>query len=411
MRILIVNKYHKLTGGADRYAMDLARLLIARGHDVAFMAMDQPDNWPADYPLYAVSSGLTTKTWNRAKPAARLRAYAQGVYSFEAGRVAREAIAAFRPDVIHVQNIFNQLSPSVIRAACSCNVPVVQTLHDYQPVCANNTLHAKGRICEDCRPRRFHSILKNRCYNDSAAASFLAFSAKVVHTALRLYPHGIARFISPSRFLKEKVESFGIPMPTIEHVNNFLDTRKYAPAFDPGEYVLFFGQLLKHKGVYTLLDAIERGRIGAPVLIAGAGPEAERLRTELARRNLANVSLAGYKAANELFDVIRGARIVVTPSEWFENQPYAVLEAFALGKPVLASDIGGIPELIDDRVGGLFPPGDAAALAERLSALLGDTPRLREMGRAARERAARNHAPSDHANRLEEIYRAVTSKT
>lgn len=407
MRILIVNKYHKLTGGADRYAIDLARLLAANGHAVAFLAMDQPDNWPADYPLYTVASGLTTKTWNKAGPAAQLRAYAQGLYNVEAERVARRAIAEFRPDVIHLQNIFYQLSPSVIRAARARRIPVVQTLHDYQPVCANNTLHTHGRICEDCRPRRFHSILKNRCYNDSAAASFLAFTAKVLHTTFGLYPNGIARFISPSQFLKEKVESFGIPLPRIEHVNNFLDTAKYAPAFEPGPYVLFFGQLLKHKGVYTLLDAIERNRIEVPVILAGAGPEAEGLRTRIAQRSLGNISLPGHQSGNDLFDLISGARLVVTPSEWYENQPYSVLEAFALGKPALAANIGGIPELVDDEVGGLFPPGNAPALAAALQDLLPDAARLQDMGKAARLRVERNHNAADHLSRIIEIYAEV----
>jgi len=411
VNILLVNKYHKVTGGADRYALDLARLLLTHGQEVAFLAMDQPDNWPAtDYPLYTVSAGLTSKTWNTVGPTEKLKAYTRGIYNREAALVTKRAVAEFRPDVVHVQNIFYQLSPSVIHAARSCGVPVVQTLHDYQPVCANNTLFTKGHICEECRRRRFHSILKNRCYNDSMSASVLAFSAKVVHTLLGSYPNGVQRFISPSRFLKEKIESFGIPMAPIEQVNNFLDASTYEPKFEPGEYLLFFGQILKHKGIYTLITALETGKIDAPLIIAGTGPETGALRQEIQRRSLKNVSLVGYKTGSELFDLIRGARLVVVPSEWYENQPYAILESFALGKPVVASEIGGIPELVDEEVGGLFAPGSAADLATKLHELIADHNRLRHMGIAARNRVARHHSPQTHVCSLVAIYEQMTER-
>ena len=407
MRVLVVNKYHKLTGGADRYALDLARLLMRHGHEAAFLSMDQPDNWPADYPLYTVPSGLTNKTWKGAGAGERLAAYLHGVYHRGAVAVMAKAISEFRPDVVHCQNLFYQLSPSVILVARRAGVPVVQTLHDYQPVCANNVLFTHGRVCEECRPRRFLSILKNRCYNESTSASFLAFSAKVVHTMFGLYPNGVGRFISPSRFLKEKVESFGVPMAPIDHVNNFLDASAYDPQFEPGDYLLFFGQLLKHKGVHTLLTAYERAGMDIPLVIAGTGPEEGGLDRAIAERGLKGVQRVGYKKGKELFDLIRGACLVIVPSEWYENQPYAIVETMALGKPVAASSIGGLPELVDDSVGRLFAPGDAEALVDVLRELARDKDRLREMGIAARERVRTNHDPESHMKRLEEIYKAA----
>ncbi len=409
MRVLVVNKYHKLTGGADRYALDLACLLTRHGHEAAFLSMDQPDNLPANYPLYTVPAGLTNKTWKGAGAGERLAAYVHGVYHRGAAAVMAKAISEFRPDVVHCQNLFYQLSPSVILAARRAGVPVVQTLHDYQPVCANNVLFTHGRVCEECRPRRFLSILKNRCYNDSASASFLAFTAKVVHTMFGLYPNGVDRFISPSHFLKEKVESFGLPMPPIDHLNNFLDASAYKPQFDPGDYLLFFGQLLKHKGVYTLLTAYERMGVDIPLVIAGTGPEESGLDRAIAERGLRGVHRVGYKKGKELFDLIRGARLVIVPSEWYENQPYAIVEAMALGKPVAASSIGGLPELVDDSVGRLFRPGDAESLADALRELARDKHRLREMGMAARERVRANHDPESHMNGLEEIYKTATT--
>jgi glycosyltransferase involved in cell wall biosynthesis len=411
VRVLVVNKYHKLTGGADRYALDLPRLLMSHGHETAFLSMDQPDNWPADYPLYTVPSGLTNKTWKGAGAGERLSAYLHGVYHRGAGAVMAKAISEFRPDVVHCQNLFYQLSPSVIRAARRAGVTVIQTLHDYQPVCANNVLFTHGHLCEECRPRRFHSILKNRCYNDSASASFLAFSAKVVHTMFGLYPQGVDRFIAPSRFLKAEIESFGVPMAPIDQLNYFLEPAAYEPQFDPGSYLLFFGQLLKHKGVYTLLTAYERLGMDVPLVIAGTGPEETGIDRVIAQRSLKGVRRVGYKKGADLFDLIRGARLVIVPSEWYENQPYAVLEAMALGKPVAASSIGGIPEMVDDRVGRLFPPGDATALADVLRELVSDERCLREAGKAARQRVLANHDPAEHIKRLEEIYRIAIKQS
>jgi glycosyltransferase involved in cell wall biosynthesis len=407
MRVLVVNKYHKLTGGADRYALDLAKLLHEHGHPVAFLTMDQSDNWTAKYTIYAAPVGLTTKNWNKAGACARARAFVDGVYNRAAEREAERAMEEFRPDVVHLQNIFFQLSPSVIRPAKRRGVPVVQTLHDYQPICANNALHVKGRVCESCRPRRFHNILKNRCYNDSLSASLLAFCAKVIHSATGAYPASVDRFIAPSLFLKEKTETFGVPMAEIGALDYFLDFEQYEPSFEPGGYILFLGQLLRRKGIFTLLDAAEKTCSSVPFVFVGAGPEGEELRAETERRKLRNVSFAGYKSGSELFETIRAARVVVVPSEWYENQPYAILESFALGKPVVASSIGGIPELVNDAVGRLFPPGDSDALAERLDEIIGRDDLLRNMGRAARELVVSRFTPELHLERILKIYQSL----
>ncbi len=411
MRILLVNKYHKLVGGADRYAFDLSRLLTESGHEVAFVAPDFPDNTPAEYPFFGVPQGLTNKTWEKASPLQKARAFADGLYNFAAERVMTQAIDSFHPDVVHCQNIYYQLSPSVIRAARKAGVPVVQTLHDAQPVCANTALFHHGRICEECRPRRFHRILANRCYNESLSASVLAFSAKALHAATGLHPGGVDRFITPSRFMKSKIESFGVRMAPIEQVNNFLRLETYDPNYEPGEYVLFFGQIIKVKGIVTLLNAMERLKGLIPLVIAGTGPLEETIRETIREKGIENVTMVGHKSGTALHELIRGARFVVVPSECYDNQPYAVLESFALGKPVIGSDIGGIPELLDESVGRLFTPGDAESLAVCIDAWAVKRDELAQMGRSARQRVAERHDPAAHMKCLEEIYDAVVSSS
>ena len=401
MRILTLNKYHQLMGGADRYAMDLAKLLMARGHEVAYAAMDLPDNLPADYPVYPIPAGVTRRNWQAVPLHTKAGTFLKGIYNVEAERAVGRAIEDFRPDVVHCHKLMYQLSPSVLRAARKRGVPVVQTMHDHQVVCASNTMYAKGTVCEECR-KGLHSILKQRCYNDSLSASFLAFCAKAMQRMTGLYPGYVDRLIAPSQFLKDKVESFGWKLPPIEHVCYFLDTSGFEPNYEPGEYVLFFGTLLRYKGIYTIVRAM--AQVDAPLVIAGRGIEEEGLRAEVARLGLTNVTFAGFQSGSDLHDLIRGARVVVVASECYENQPFSALESFALGKPVVGSKIAGIPELVTEETGRLFRAEDAADLAGALNGLLGDNEGLRRRGRNARRFVESVFDPEVHLTKLEGVY-------
>jgi glycosyltransferase involved in cell wall biosynthesis len=223
-----------------------------------------------------------------------------------------------------------------------------------------------------------------RCYNASVSASWLAFSSKVLHTATGLYPGAVRRFIAPSRFLKTKLESFGFRLAPIEHVPNPLVAPEAEPVPGSGAALLFAGQIIRRKGVFTLASAMER--VDAPLVVAGTGPDLDELR--MATRGSPNISLLGYRSGEELENLYRNARAVVVPSESYDNQPFSILEAFGHGKPVVGADIGGIPELIGADRGWLVPAQDPTALAKALNEAIVDDSAVRSMGAAARRSEA-----------------------
>jgi glycosyltransferase involved in cell wall biosynthesis len=222
---------------------------------------------------------------------------------------------------------------------------------------------------------------------------------------LRLY-RGVDVFLAPSRFLKNKMEEMGFSGRIVQ-LPNFLPVAEGEPGGgSPGEGALYFGRLSPEKGLATLLDAAER--TGMSWKIAGEGPMNDALAAAIRERSLTNVSLLGYKPAEALVPVIRSSMFVVLPSAWYENQPYAVMEAFAREKPVVAARIGGIPELVRDGETGLtFESGNAADLAEKATLLFRSPAQVRDMGRNARRLIETEFSPADHYRRLMGVYASV----
>ena len=403
MRILIVNKYHKITGGADRYAMALAKLLLENGHDVAFIAQEQADNLPSDYVVHSVRAGLTYNTWRSASYLSKARAYFEAIYNTSAAKTMKRVIKEFKPDLIHAHNIFYQISPSVYHVAHSRGIPIVQHLHDYHVVCANSNLFTNGRLCEDCRGYYSLGVLRHRCYNDHLSASWLALSARVIHKVTSLFPKMIDRFVSNSVFVKKKIESFNYSLAPIDHIPYFCTIIDQEPNFTPGHYIIYFGRIVPHKGLNTLVRAMEN--IDFPLVIVGTGDGIKVLKDQIRERNLTNIVLVGSKSGDELYDLIRGARFVVVPSEWYEPFGLVVLEAFALGKPVVASRIGGLEELVDPSVGVLFSPGDAHDLVRVVKSFIYDDRKVQQLGEAARIKVLLEYNPDDHLSKLLQSYR------
>jgi glycosyltransferase involved in cell wall biosynthesis len=404
----MVNKYHKIVGGADRYALELTQMLLKNGHQVAFLSPKYSDDLPADYPLYSIRSGLTRSDWRRASVFRAARAYCDGIYNMAAAASMKRALKEFRPDIVHCHNLFYQISPSVVHVAHAYGIPVVQTLHDYQVVCASNSLFAQGKICEECR-KSFFNILRQRCYNDSILASWMAFSARIVHAATGLYPYGIDHYIAPSRSVIDRIASFGLKrMPPISHVPHFVAANEIEPNYTPGEYALFFGGFIAYKGVETLLEAVRLSP--CKLILAGSGPHENAIRQKIKDMGLDHATMVGFKSGAELSALIRNARVVIVPSEVYETFGLVVVEAYAAGKPVIAANIGALPELVTAERGVLFEPGNASDLASKLRDLFPNTELLSQMGRAGREYVIKNHDPKAHVASIVDIYKRTLDR-
>jgi glycosyltransferase involved in cell wall biosynthesis len=271
-------------------------------------------------------------------------------------------------------------------------------------VCPASCLYIKqhNTICERCLGGNYLHCVRHRCLKASLAASTLACIAQYLHRATAIFEKHVDVFICPSTFLAEKMAQGGIPEKKLRVLQNFLDLRGYQPKFDVGDYFVFMGRLAEEKGITTLLDACARVP-EIPVQIVGEGEHEEALKALAKEKGLTNLRFVGYQGGETLKEIVQNAAGVLIPSEWYENCPMVTYEAYALGKPVVASRIGGIPESIEDGVTGyLTEPGDAAGLAECMKRLATDPAACQAMGRAGRKRV--EHICEGHYEGLMAIY-------
>ena len=402
MRILHVNKFLYRRGGAEGYMFDVAARQEAAGHQVAFFGMEHPENEPMPY-----RRAFPSQVEFEPPPpslAGKAEAFGRMLWSTSAARGIGGVVDTFGPDVAHLHNVYHQLSPSILTTLRRRRVPAVMTLHDYKLVCPTYRLLDHGQLCEACIPHRFWSPIVRRCQAGSLAASTAAAVELSFHTFSGAYAH-VSRFACPSRFLLEKMRAGRVFPPRLRWIPNFVDAERWTPSSEPGTGVVYAGRLSDEKGVDVLIRAIAL-LPSARLQVAGDGPARAALETLVVDLDLgARVTFHGRVGADALAGVLAGAAVAAVPSRWHENQPLAVLEAFASGLPVVSTDLGGMPELVEPGVdGALAPADDPAALAAALEPLLQDPVLAFRMGAAGRAKVEREHSPALHLKRLHALY-------
>jgi glycosyltransferase involved in cell wall biosynthesis len=313
-----------------------------------------------------------------------------------------EVVEAFRPDVVHLHNVYHQLSPSILRPLAERDIPAVMTLHDYKLACPTYQLLDRGVPCQACVGGHFSQAVRRRCKGNSITASGLAAFELWLHTTAGAYDP-VGRFVCPSRFLAAKMAEANVFPERLRWLPHFVDTASIDRKRERGGPVVFAGRLSPEKGVDTLIEAV--GRLGCHLDIAGDGTERARLgeRAETLAPGL--VRFHGRLPRAEVHRLFRSASVAAVPSRWFENQPMTVLEAFACGIPVVASDLGGLSELIDPGIDGdLVPPDDPEALAAALDRIMTRPSAALAMGGDARAKVRAQFDPPRHLAGLTTIY-------
>jgi glycosyltransferase involved in cell wall biosynthesis len=407
MRILLSTKFYFPRGGDSVYTLALEKLLRDKGHETLAFSMDHPRNLPSPQASDFVSHIDFAESHERRSFRDTLRVPFRSVLSYEAYRNLDRLLAREKVDVAHLQNVHFQLTPSILYALRKHRVPVVWTLHDYVILCPASHFLSHGEICESCKPARYYQAVVKRCQRGSLSASLLAATASAVPRFLGSY-RSVARFVTPSRFMREKFLDFGFPDRQLAQVPHFLDCVNIRPSREIGKYFLYVGRLSSEKGPEILLRAAPE-LTNEDIRLVGDGPDENRLRQEYGRQE--NVRFLGRREGQELRELFAGARAVVVPSVCYENFPMVILEAYAHGKPVVASRIGAIPELVEDGgTGLLFEPGNCAELASKLRELVRSPARAQDMGLRGRARVERELSPESHYRLLEPLYREVIAE-
>ncbi|HRQ39345.1 MAG TPA: glycosyltransferase family 4 protein [Chloroflexota bacterium] len=407
MKILSANKFYYVFGGSDRYFFELNKLHQQAGHEIVPFAMAHPKNLPSPYESFFVSE---VNYWDNPSLGQKMRAAGRVLYSREARQKIGQLLQQTQPDIAHVHLIYHQISPSILLALKDFGLPIIQTLHDYKPICPTYSFVASGRICERCLGGKFYQAALQKCNHDSLMSSTLSAIEMYLHHSLGWYDLP-DMYITPSNFMRQKMMEFGLPGEKLIHIANFVDASQYAFSPTHSGYFVYLGRLTSIKGVHTLLIAMSKLKSRhARLLIIGDGPQRAELEALKVQLGLHNVEFCGYQTADALSQLLAQALFNILPSECYENCPMSVLEMMAFGKPTIGADIGGIPELIQhDETGFLFESGNAEDLAQKIDQMLSSYSKIQIMGEQARQLAEEKYSPQTHYQQILSVYHQFLS--
>lgn len=384
------HKYLRKTGVSTRYFFDLADVFQSNGHEVIFFSMEDPRNIETPYDKYFVKNidFNIKKSWFK-----YLKEGIHAIYSTEAKNKVELLIKETEPEGVFLHGIHHHLSPSILPVFKKYNLPVVWHLSDFYLVCPSYRLLSRGTVCERCKGGKFYHAIAEKCFRDSWGRSAAAALVAYIHKAMKIYESNVDFFIAPSRFVMNKYIEMGFGPDKLVHIPQAISMDNLRPRPGEGDYVLYFGVLEKWKGVATLIRAMQ-DTPDAKLVIAGEGRDKANLEEMVHREGIGNVEFVGYKAGDALWEVVGRARFVVVPSEWYEVYGMVTYEAFANGKPVIGSNIGGTAELIDHGINGLlFEPGNVSDLSEKIKRLLANPGLIAEMGKNARRKVETTITP------------------
>jgi glycosyltransferase involved in cell wall biosynthesis len=404
MKILQVSQNLFVKGGSDRMFLDTCALLKQHGHTVIPFVAKHPDNTPSQWETYFPPAA----NFDHPGPSDLIRY----VYSRPAANALRRLIREHKPDIAHLHITYGKLTASILPMLKAQGIPIVHTMHEYRQISPNYTLTHNDQIDEACcginawraAARRFNRGSLSR----STLATFEWYVSRIIGSQRK-----IDRFIAISDFQKRKMAQHGVPNEKITRVYNFVELDEAQATNTPSggsRYLLYFGRIEKIKGIFTLAQAAA-GLSGLPggsdvtVKIVGDGGAKPELAEMLRDRGINNVELIGFTQGDDLKQLIRNSLATVLPAQWYEPFGLTVLESFAQSRPVIASRIGALPELIDDRNDGLlFEPGNACELRDKIKQLTDNPARADAMGKSGRAKLIEKFGPQTHYQNLMHVY-------
>ena len=407
MRILLVNYRYFISGGPEKYMFNIKAMLEQHGHEV-IPSVHSNKNVETEYARYFVepigSRDATYFDECKKTPRVILQMLSRSIYSLEVEKAIQKEIREVKPDLVYVLHFVNKLSPSVLRGAKKMGLPVVLRLSDYFLLCPRFDFLYDKKPCEDCLSCGYRTCIRRRCVKGSLFASAVRVLSMKVHKWMDIY-RNVDAFVTPSEFLKKKLAVNGFDESKIHCIPTFTTSKTQLGEPKVGRYGLYFGRISEEKGVETVVKAFEKlpDRV-VKIMGDDTTEEARRLMAYVREKNLTNIEFLGFKAGAELEEVIKGARYTLIPSVWYDNLPNTALESFQYSKPVIASNIGSLPELVEDGVNGfLFTPGDPEALAAKVRLLDADAVAA-TMGAASRARLEQRFAPEKHYDALMAVF-------
>ena len=365
MKVLLIDVYNYNKGGAETVCFNTGKLLEGHGHQVVYFTLKWKENNPSPYSKYFPESKGT-----RTGPLRQVKNMVNYFYHFEAAKKLELLIRDEKPDIAHVHLMWGQITPSIFPVLKRHHIPILFTVHDYRIVCPAYTFRdGSGRICEDCKGKYFYKCFTHTCCKGSKVMSAVMAAEQYFRNAFFNPAKYIDGFLYVSNFARDIQEKY---MPAVKNTPNITlynfstSIVEAAKAMPKERYFLFFGRLSYEKGVRTLLEAF-RNLPDCHLKVVGTGPKEEGLKEFVHTFDMKNVEFLGYKRGKELQNLVAGAYFVIVPSEWYENNPMTIIEAYSVGTPVIGAKIGGIPEIVvEGETGYQFVSGDSQDLKDKV---------------------------------------------
>ncbi|GAB6077206.1 glycosyltransferase [Desulfurobacterium crinifex] len=342
LKVLMVNKYLYPKGGAETYMFALADALKQKGIEVEFWGMRHKNNIIVD----KYNSFVSEKDFSNLSSLDKFKYAVSAIYSIESKKKISKVLDVFRPDIVHLHNFNYQLTPSILPEVKKRDIKIVYTAHDSQLVCPYHRLYnfEKDSTCTDCLFGRYYKCLLNKCFEGSVSGSLIGCLEAYFYHIMDYYNRYIDLIISPSNFLAELLRK--VYKRKIVIIPNFIDAPSFNKTTESQAYLLYIGRISKEKGIIDILSFFDKYKV--PLKIIGTGSEVSKI------RGSKYIEYLGPKFGKEKFKYIAKAKFTIQPSKWYENCPMTVIESFAVGTPVIASNQGGFIEMIEQGKNGFL---------------------------------------------------------
>ncbi len=404
MKILQVNNFHYLNGGADKMYLETSRLLSNKGHEVQFYSTRNEKNEFTFYDKYFVEE---IDYYKQKKISEKVKAMLRFIYSKTAAINLNRLLEEQKPEIAHLHVFQSRLSCSILPVLKKHKIPIVFSVHEYKVLCPVYTfLDNKTEVCEACQGKRFYNCLAKRCNRNSFIYSFISTAESYLRDRFYSMEKYADHVIMVSDFIHNKHVQYKPSLATkASRLYNFNDNDSVRQKGVRGNYFLYFGRLSPEKGILTMLKAFI-DKPGFKLKIVGTGAMEEEVKNFIEANSIRNVELLGYKKGNELNDIIRHASFTIVPSEWYESFGLIIIESMALGTPVIGANIGAIPELVKDNVNGfLFQPKNVSDMVEQMERANNTTDDVYQLlAENAQQFATDNFRREDYYTQLMAIY-------
>ena len=383
MKILFIHNKYKQYGGEDVAAELESTVLKEKGNEVEILFFE-----------------------NKIKQNffSRIGMSLRSIYNFTSARKVSKVIGRFKPDIIHIHNLFFVASPAILYASARHKIPIILTLHNYRLICSNALLLRDNKICELCIHKKFPlSGIRYKCYRNSTAATAVVTAITAIHKFIGTWKNKVTTYIVSNEFSKSRLIDSSLKLPESKMIvkPNFVT--------DPGEgnkhredFFLFAGRISSEKGVHILLEAFAQLPF-QKIIIIGDGPEKEDLQNKYSAYS--NIYFAGKKSRNEVLETMKRCKAFICTSIWYEFTPFTNFEAFATGTPVIASRVGSMINSITDGYDGLhFNVGDADDLRQKVKLFLQQTENSSDYYKNARQTYLEKYHPEVYYKSIIKIY-------